>query len=231
LIAAALDQRLDVRAALFAVRAAEDELIHQCLRFIPDLSVGIDLERMEQRALPGRKVLADTLRSSIAAGQLTAPSIQSRGERRIEKSQIIHAVLGPSLTVTLPVWDQNQAQIAKAALGVDQRRKELADLLDQVASEVLEAASSVRNLQDQIRVYEDQAIPQAQDDVAVSLRLYEAGEQGILVVLDAQESLLRRRRNYTDARRDYAVALATLEQALSARIEPASVTDVPEDNP
>ena len=79
LIAAALDQRLDARAALLAVGAAENELIRQHLRIFPDLTLGADFERPDQRTLPGRKIIADTIRSSIAAGKLTAPTIQSRG--------------------------------------------------------------------------------------------------------------------------------------------------------
>ncbi len=218
LIAAALLQRLDARAALLAVSAAEDELVHQYLRAFPELALGVDLERVEERALPGRRILADTVRSSIGAGKLTAPSIQSRGERRIEKAQIINTVLGPSLTVTLPLWDQNQAQVAKAGYVVGQRRKELEDVLDTIASEVQQAVATARNAWSLVQVYEQQALPQAEENVAAALRLYRDGEQSILVVLDAQESLLRRRRSYIEARRDYAIALAALEQSLAGRV-------------
>jgi cobalt-zinc-cadmium efflux system outer membrane protein len=227
LIADALGQRLDARAAFLAVTAAEDELLRQYLRVFPDVTLGAELERVEARALPGRKVLADTVRSSIAAGKLTAPSIQSRGERRLEKAQVIDAVLGPALTITLPVWDQNQAQIAKAAFVVEQRRKEVEDLLDQIAAEVEQSAATARNLHAQIQVYEQQALPQAEENVTASLRLYEQGEQGILAVLNSQESLLRRQRSYLEARRDYAIALATLEQALAARLPTSTPTTDP----
>lgn len=218
LMAVALEQRLDARAALLAIGAAEDELTRQYLRVFPDLTLGLDFERPDQRALPGRKILADTVRSSIAAGKLTAPSIQSRGERRIEAAQIVDSLLGPSLTITLPLWDQNQAQIAKAGFALTQRRKELEDLLDSIAAEVQQAAATARNAQALVQVYEQQALPQAEENAAASLRLYENGEQSILIVLDSQGSLLRRRRSYVEARRDYAIALAALEQALAGRL-------------
>jgi cobalt-zinc-cadmium efflux system outer membrane protein len=228
LIATALAQRFDARAAFLAVTAAEGELVHQYLRVFPDLSLGVDLERVEDRALPGRKILADTVRSSIAAGTLAAPSIQSRGERRIDKSQIINAVIGPGLTITLPIWDQNQAQIAKAALAVQQRRKEVESLLDQIAAEVQQAAATARNLQQQIQVYEREALPQAEQNVTTSQHLYEQGEQSILAVLTAQQLLLQRRRTYIEVRRDYAVALAMLEEALASRLPtPAAPTTNP----
>jgi outer membrane protein, heavy metal efflux system len=228
LIAAALLQRLDARAALLAVDGAGNELTRQYLRFFPDLTLGLDFERPDQKTLPGRKILADTVRSSIAAGTLTVPSIQSRGERRIDAAQIVNSLLGPSLTVTLPVWDQNQAQIAKAGFVVTQRRKELEDLLNTVASEVQQAAAAARNARALVQVYEQQALPQAEENVAASQRLYQSGEQNILVVLSSQESLLRRRRNYIDSRRDYAVALATLDEALARRLsEPLTPTSRP----
>jgi len=222
LIATALLQRLDARAALLEVDSATDEVLRQYARIIPDATLGLDLERPDNRALPGRKLLADTVRSSIGAGQLTAPSIQSRGERRLEKAQVIDALLGPSLTITLPLWDQNQAQIAKARYALAQRRKDLEDLLDTVAGEVQQAAAALRNARDLVRVYRQEALPQAEANVAASLHLYEQGEQSILTVLDAQESLLKRRRSYIEACRDDAVALAALEQALAGRVTPNS---------
>jgi cobalt-zinc-cadmium efflux system outer membrane protein len=234
LMAVAVEQRLDARAALLAIGAAQDELTRQYLRAFPDLTLGFDFERPDQRALPGRKILADTVRLSIAAGKLTAPSVQSRGERRIEAAQIVDSLLGPSLTVTLPLWDQNQAQIAKARFVVSQRRKELEDLLDSIAAEVQQAAATARNAQALVQVYEREALPQAEENAAASLRLYENGEQNILIVLDSQESLLRRRRSYVEARRDYAIALAALEQALASRLAalptPVSAPAVPADD-
>jgi cobalt-zinc-cadmium efflux system outer membrane protein len=86
LIAAALEQRLDARSGVLAVRSAEWAVRREHLRGFSDVSVGVDFERPEDRAVPGRKPLADTLRSSIA--------------------------------ITLPIWDQNQAQIGKAQFGL-----------------------------------------------------------------------------------------------------------------
>lgn len=219
LVAAALLQRFDARAALAQVARAEDQLTLEYRKVFSDVTVGVDFERPDQRTLPGRKVLADTLRSSIAAGQLTAPSLQSRGERRIDRAQIVDALLGPSLTITLPLWDQNQAQIAKAGTIVTQRRHELEALLDTVATDVRQAAATARTAQQQVTLYEQQALPEAERNAALALELYEAGEQSILAVLDAQESRLRLRRSYVDVQRDYAVAIAELELGLGGRLD------------
>ncbi|MCO6439463.1 MAG: TolC family protein [Phycisphaerae bacterium] len=223
LVTTALLQRLDVRSSLANVARAETQVALEHRKVFSDVGVGVDFERPDQRSLPGRKVFADTVRSSIAAGQLTAPSIQSRGERRIEKAQIIDSLLGPSLTITVPLWDQNQAQIAKARALALQQRHNLEALLDTVVTEVRQAAETARTAQAQVELYEDQVLPEADRNAALALDLYQAGEESILAVLDAQKSRLRLRQSYVESRRDCATAFADLELALGGRLDAIGV--------
>ena len=121
LLKTAMLQRLDGRLARSQVDAAEQELRLEVLKVFPSVTVGADFERPDRRALPGRKILADTARASVRNGRLTAPDIQTRAERNLERRQIVDSLLGPSITFTLPIWDQNQAQIAKARFKVHQK--------------------------------------------------------------------------------------------------------------
>lgn len=230
LLTFAMTRRLDARMATHQVEAAEAALKHECLKVFPSVEVGFELERTDRRALPGRKVLADTARESIASGGLAAPSIESKAQRDLERRQIIDVLLGPSLTVTLPIWDQNQAQIAKARYKAIQTRKEYEDLLDRVASEVEAAATLVRNAEELVRFYNEEALPQANENVEGARQVYQAGEQSILVLIEAQESLILRRRAYVRALGDYAVALAELERAVGGRL-PAEVELPPSSQP
>ncbi len=217
LVQSALDQRGDVRIAAAQVEAAEQELERQFLNLFPSAALGFDVERPEHRAAPGRKVLADTARSSIAAGQLTAPSIQSRGERRLERSQVIDAILGPTLEVTLPVWDQNQAQVAKARYHVLQKRKEYEDLQESVVQEVDAAMVAARTADELVGFFENEALPQANKNLENARGLYQNGEQSVIVLLEAQDSLIQQRRAHVEALRDRAVAMAELERAVGGR--------------
>lgn len=223
LVAAALLQRFDARSAMAQVNRAEEELSLEYLKVLPDVTLGVDFERPEQRSLPGRKILADTVRSSIGAGQLTAPSIQSRGERRLEKSQIVDSLLGPSLTITLPLWDQNQAQIAKAKSIAKGRRHELEAVLDSIVTDVRQAAATARAARAQVTLYEQSILPEANANASLALDLYQAGEENILALLSAQESQLRFRQSYIEVWRDYATAIADLELALGGRIDTIGV--------
>lgn len=232
LLNAALEERFDMRVAWFGVQRAEAALRLECRRFLPDVQLGFGFERGEQRALPGRKILADTARASVAAGRLTAPAIQSRGERAIEKSQIIDAKLGPTLALALPVFDQNQAQIAKARVRVLQARKDYEARAAAVAADIRRAAAAARAAVEMLQFQQAEGLTQAQATVEGAERRYQAGEEGVLALIEAQDTLVKRRRAYVNTLRDYAVSLAQLEgaaggRALFARLSTASPASQP----
>lgn len=218
LIFHAMRERPDARIAAERVRAAEEEVQRQYINVFQHVEIGIDGERPERRALPGRKVLADTARASLRQGALTAPDIQTRAERNLERRQIIDSLLGPSVAITLPIWDQNQAQIAKASYKAQQIRKEYEDLLDEVAGQVREAAATALASAELSRFFREQALPQAEANLELARKSYEAGEQGIVTLIEAQEALINERLTAVNVQRDYFIALAELERAVGGRL-------------
>ncbi len=222
ILATALTGRLDSQAAALAVQEADEEVKRQVRSVFPDVALGIEAERADRRALPGRNILADTARASVAHGGLTAPDIQSRAQRNLERRQIVDAIVGPSINITLPIWDQNQAQIAKARFKAEERRKEYEDLLDSIAQQVQEALVAARSAQEKVRFYREQAVPLAEMNIEAAGRAYGGGEQSILVLIDAQESLITLRRASLDATLDFAVAMTELERAVGGRLPEAA---------
>lgn len=222
LLKTALTQRLDARAAVLQIRAAESEVRRQMLDIFPNVTLGVEEERTDRRALPNRRLLADTARSSVRSGRLTAPDIQSRSERNLERSQIIDSLLGPTLDVTLPIWHQNQPQIARARYEAEQRRIELTDLLNAIAQEVEIAVADANSALESVTFYRDRMLPLARENVEAARRAYRAGQQNILALLDAQKTLIDRRRAYLEAQRDYAIAMSDLRRAVGGRISPAA---------
>lgn len=218
LLLRAAAERLDVRVAALSVDAAESELVKQCRNVFPSVVVGLTGERTERRGLPDRDVLADTARASIAAGQLTAPSIQPQSQRDQQRRQFIDALLGPTLSITLPLWDQNQAGVAKAKFQVIQRRKQLDDLLDTVAEQVRLAALRVDRAGSLIQFFDDQVIPRSSENVERSQAVYQSGQQGILVWIDAQEGLIAHQRRLIATQSDYSLALIDLELSVGGRL-------------
>lgn len=224
LLELALAQRFDNQMMEAQIEAAEEQLAREYLRVFPSISLSFELERTDRRALPGRNILADTARSSIAAGQLTAPTIESRGQRNLARRQIIDSLMGPGLQFTLPLWDQNQAQIAKARFGVLRVRKEAADLQRTITRQVRETLMRERTAAELVRFYEREAIPLANENLDTARGLYQSGEQSVLFLIDAQEALIQQRRAYVDALRDAALARSELERAIGGRLTMISPT-------
>ena len=227
LVIFAMRQRLDAQAAAMQTRAAEAEVRRQYIRIVPSVTAGVEEERPERRGLPGRKILADTGRASVANGRLTAPEIQSRGQRNIERSQIIDSLLGPTISLTLPIWHQNQAKIARARFKAIQARKNYEVLLDSVAQGVAQATASARTASELVTFYEKQSLPLARNTVEAARRAYQAGEQNIVALIDAQRTLVTQQRQYVDTQRDYAIAQAELERSLGGHMPPPAPATQP----
>jgi outer membrane protein TolC len=226
LLSLAMAERLDARLAAAKARAAEDEIRRQYLSIFPNVTLGVEWERTEDRALPGRKLLADTARASIANGRLTAPSIQSRAERARERSQIIDSLLGPTLDITLPIWDQNQVQVAKARFEAVMARKALEAILDDVARDVDEALAVASSATELVAFFEQESLPLARISVNTAEDAYQAGQLDTIALIDAQKTLVAQREAAIKARRDCAIALAELRSALGGRLP----SEMPERN-
>jgi len=213
-----LEHRLDVQAAAWEVEAALAEFQQQQLRLIQSLGIGIAGERTERRGIPGRRILGDTARASVAAGAPTAPEIQPRSERRRERSREIDFILGPSIDVPIPIFDQNQAQISKAQF----RARELHERYEELSQRTIEGVTSslaMRRLADaRAKIYEQSLLPVQDSNLKVAEQAYQAGRESILTVLLAQESLLRARLGHASALRDLAIVTANLERQLGGRL-------------
>ncbi len=215
----ALGTRLDIRAAEEALDAAEAKVKQEYLKVFPSLEVGLALERNARRALRGRKILADTLRSSIASGGLTAPEIEPRSARRAERRAEIDTIFGPSVDLTLPIFDQNQAQIAKAKFAYEQASKNLDALGRGAVQEIVEAIDQAQTAWKVAEYYKAQLLPQAQRNLEMSRATYQAGKAQLFVLLDAERSLLATRRAYVTALQAAVVAIPELERVVGRPME------------
>lgn len=218
LIATAMDSRFDVQIADARIEAAAQEVDLQLMRVFPSILVGLQGERTEQRALPGRKLLADTARASVAAGQLTPPTIQSRGQRDIVRDQIIDALLGTSIQLTLPIWDQNQAQIAKANLTHQRLIREREFLRDAIVTELRQASNNARTARQQYALFEEELLPQAESNINTAQSRYQNGEESILILIQSQDAMFGQKRQSADALREMLIAGAELARVCGGRL-------------
>lgn len=218
LLIVASESRLDLKAAREGLAAAQSRVEAEYAKVFQDVEVGFALERNARRALPGRDIAADTARASIANGGLTAPEIQSRGQRQLEKSQEIEAILGPTLSLTLPIFDQNRAQIAKAQFAYQEASALLDALERSIAQETRQALDRASTARGVATLYATDVLPQARQTLELSQSAYQAGSANILTVIDAQRSLLETQRAYVAAIQSAANAIVDLERATARPI-------------
>jgi len=215
----ARNYRLDLHAAEEAVVIAETAVRQQKWMIFPEIDVGVETERSAQQAQGGRNVLADTARASIANGGLAAPEIQPRSERaRIRRIDRNNIITGPTLGMPLPIFDQNQAQIAKAIFAYQQAVKNLDALNLALIHDVSSAIEQAQTASRIANFYRDQSIPLSARNLELSRESYRAGRSSLLEVLEVQRFLLDTRSKYVDASQSAAVRIAELERTIGLPI-------------
>ena len=201
---------LDIQAANQVVAAAQARLQEQYRRVFRSVEVGVSFERGERKRQGGRDILADTARASIAGGGLTAPEIQPRSER----GQGTDFIIGPSLDMELPIFDQNQAQIAKATYAYEQAVKKAEALRRAATQEVRSSVDRVLTAWRLAQIHRDRSLPLARKNLDMARDAYRAGRASFLAVLEAQRSYLDSRSRVAEAGQTAATSAAEMERTM-----------------
>ena len=215
LIRIAREYRLDIRAAQQALAVANERLRLERRRVFPSVAVGVALERGERSRSRGSDLLAETARASLAGGALSLPEFGARSKPGPDSAFII----GPSLDLELPVFDQNQARIAKATFAVRRALKTFDALDRSVVQEVRAAVDRARTAWNLARIYRDRSIPLARDNLDLSRKSYTAGRASFLAVLEAQRFFLDSRSRYVEALTAAATTLPELARTVGLPVE------------
>jgi len=219
MIALAQKHRLDLRALEKTARSRAAKVGLEELNIIPEISIGAFFERLERRGSQGRPIGADFVRGSIANGALTVPNIQPSSERKAAKRQETDTLLGPALTMTLPIFDQNQAQIAKADFQLQKALKEYEDALIRTAQDIRVALDETQTALHSATFYHDEVVPQAERNLEFATASYSAGQTNILTLIEAQRFLLKARRGFVAVALEASTAVARLEQTIGLPLD------------
>ncbi len=223
----ATQHRLDLKAALQSAEAAHAEWALQKRSVFRNLELGVSLERSQRTPQTDLDFVSDTIFNSISSGRLTPPTLTRR------KSKHTNFIIGPSFELELPIFDQNQAQIAKAEYKYRQALKILDGLLRALTQQTRAVSNQATMSWDIVRSYRDRLLPQRQDNLNLSRDAYRLGKTSFLEVLEAQRGYLAARREYIESLFDGARSLIALEQVtgqplskiLAAPAEPATRKD------
>lgn len=203
--------RLDLQIADRSVAAAEARVREERVRFLKSVEIGFALERGERRSRGDRNWAAETFFDSLQSRALTPPSLMPREREGTD------FMIGPAFGVELPLWDQNQAQIAKAEALHGQAVQFRDALLVDVAQDIHSRLARARTAAENARFFHDEQLPAAERSAELSRDAYRAGRLSFPSVLEAERSLLTARSGY----------LAALESAALATIDLERVTGRP----
>lgn len=213
LLEIALTHRLDIQAAVEAVAAAEARVSEQRLRVFPSFEVGLAFERDARHRSSRGNVLTGAARATAQAGTLTVPGLAPQGEGGHD------VTLGPSISLELPIFDQNQAQIARAQYAHAQAVKTLDAVTREVRQEVLLVYKRARMAWENDAFYREQLLPLRQASLASAKEAYRAGKVSFLAILESQRTLVAARADHVDARLRSALGLVEWQRATGRPID------------
>lgn len=192
------------------------------------------VDRLESRAMQQRLDLqaaereAETFERAVKMAKgtrfLTGLSIGGDAHREADRG---YKIIGPSLAIELPIFDQGQARIAKLVSETRRARRQADALATEIRSHVRERASGLlvaRSLSDYLGQV---VVPLRERTVALAQQQYNAMLIGLPQLLLAKQSETEAWRDYVDSVRDYWVARAELERAVGGPLDGTSDTPAP----
>lgn len=127
-------------------------------------------------------------------------------------------VLGPGFDIQFPIFDQNQAQIAKAQYRIRQVRKSLQALEGQVREEVTSDLERIHLHQARIQRFQEKIIPLREKAIGYAERWVNAMQLNRLYLLEAQRGLLQSRLEYLEALLERQQGLVDLERHMGGKL-------------
>ncbi len=123
-----------------------------------------------------------------------------------------------SVGINIPIWrDKYRAGVVEAAENLIASKKNYANIRNNIKLSILDQVLRLQTLEEQIGLYRDVLIPQAEESLKSTESAYETGQVKVLDLLDSERLLLSSRLMQERYRIDYLKALSELERAVGTR--------------
>lgn len=126
--------------------------------------------------------------------------------------------LGIGLSLPLPIFDHNQANIGRAQLDEKRLENEARRLFSIIHREVAEAVRRTERGHRLLNVFEGGMLDKAETSLRVAEKSYRAGAISLLELLEAQRTYLETRAQYVRAQHDYRQAIVDVMHAISGEV-------------
>lgn len=135
-------------------------------------------------------------------------------------------VMGPSLSLQLPIFDQGQARIARLYAIGRAAQARIDELAIDVRSQVREIANRMQTARSAAAYYRGTVLPLRERIVALAQQQYNAMLLGVYQLLQAKQNEVNAYREYIETVRDYWIARSDLERAAGGQLPVRDVEDV-----
>jgi cobalt-zinc-cadmium efflux system outer membrane protein len=133
-----------------------------------------------------------------------------------------HRLLGEQttwdFTIAFPIplffWQPKKGEIAEAEANIESLKREEDHLKNTISLEVEEAYMNALTASNQIKLFEEDILTQAEEVYNMFLFSFQEGEIGGIELIEARRSLIESRQAYADALFNYAVTIAALEKSV-----------------
>lgn len=167
-------------------------------------------QRLDLAAARGEAVnVQSALKLKKSVRWLPGVSVGVNAEHDLDHSWVI----GPSLSLEVPVFDQGQPELARLAAEYRRAARKFEALAVNIRSEVREARDTLIAARDAAEYYQKVLLPQRQRILRATLLQYNAMQLSNYALLAAKEREALAEREAIEALRDYWIARARLESA------------------
>ncbi|MEW6363498.1 MAG: TolC family protein [Acidobacteriota bacterium] len=119
-----------------------------------------------------------------------------------------------SFPVPLFFWQPKRGEVREAEANLEAARREAEHTLNLISLEVEDAYRSAASAAEQIALFEEEMLSQAEEAYDMLLFSYLHGGAAGIDLIESRRTLIETRKSYADSRSEYSVALAALERAV-----------------
>lgn len=218
LIETAQVQRLDLLAKQWSLQAADREVELMRREAWPEMAIGLTFERApaprSQNPTPQGRLGNAAYRgatNNIAEPEATLPFAP--------KARDIKYLTGPMFEMELPIFDRNQAGIAKAIHEYERSRAEYDAKRQDVIMNVRRNLVALEQAAEQVRFFREELLPEVEQNLRLVEQSYRSGQEELTVYLQVYEDLLMNRLKLLEHLRDFLVSRADLERQAGGMLD------------
>src|SRR5262249_42759 len=127
-------------------------------------------------------------------------------------------VFGPAVRVTVPIFNQNQGNIAKAEAELEKAIRFQTTLGNQINMEVRQAFTRYEKAKQELQLVESKILPEVDAAIARAAKAYREGNASLLLVLETNRQMLDSRLSQAQLRADVERSWAELERNVGRHI-------------